>query len=252
MPARSFSKDEEQAPVAIVTGASRNIGRAIAIELARRGASVLVHARDNRGAEETARLVKEAGGQAHVALGDLLESETAPRLVEAAVSAFGQLDIIVANAAIRPEGSIETISLEDWHAVLGVTLDSAFLLAKAAVPELRKSRRGAIITIGGMTAHTGAKNRIHVVTAKAGLVGFTKALAHELGPAGITVNCVSPGLIETERVGAAPLHHHKQSTVLERYGAPAEVAAMVGHLAGENARFITGQVFHVNGGAFIA
>ncbi|MGV6872244.1 SDR family NAD(P)-dependent oxidoreductase [Pseudochelatococcus sp. B33] len=252
MPEQSFSGNDGSAPVAIVTGASRNIGRAIAIELGRLGASVVVHARDRVGAEETARLVREAGGETLVFLGDLLEPETAPQLVQAAVSAFGRLDIVVANAAIRPEGAIETISHEDWRSVMGVTLDSAFLLVKAALQELRNSRRGAVITIGGLTAHTGAANRLHVVTAKAGLVGLTKALAHELGPSGITVNCVSPGLIETERDGHAPLHHHKRSTVLGHYGTPNDVAAMVGQLAGERSRFITGQVFHVNGGAFMA
>ena len=247
-----MSERELAGRAALVTGASRNIGRAIAETLGAGGARVLVHARQDRaGAEETAALVRAAGGEAAVTLGDLADPAVPARVVEAAVSAFGALDILVANAAIRPEASIEELGFEDWRRVMALCLDGAFLLTKAALPALRRSDQGAIVTIGGMSGHSGAANRAHVVAAKAGLAGLTKALAHELGAGGITVNMVSPGLIETRRVGAEPAHHAGRSTALGRRGTPEEVAAAVRMLCGPNARYITGQTIHVNGGALM-
>ena len=237
---------------AIVTGASKNIGRAIAVALAEGGASVLVHGnRDRDGAEGTAEAARRAGARAEVALGDLSQPDVAARLVDAALAAFGGLDIVVANAAIRPESPIDDLTYEDWRRVMAVCLDSAFLLAKAALEPLRRSDGGAIVTIGGLTGHTGATNRAHVITAKAGIAGLTKALAHDLAKDRITVNCVAPGLIETRREGAAPHHHGTRTNPLGRRGAPEEVAAAVRMLCGPNARYITGQTVHVNGGALM-
>jgi 3-oxoacyl-[acyl-carrier protein] reductase len=238
--------------VAIVTGASRNIGRAIAIALGAGGASVLVHAhRDGAGAEETAHLVRDAGGKAEIALGDLGDPDVAGVIVAAALAAFGRLDILVANAAIRPEASIEDMSYEDWRRVMALCVDSVFLLTKAALRPLKESDRAAIVTIGGLTGHTGASNRAHVITAKAAVVGLTKALAHDLGPSDITVNCVSPGLIDTLRSGEVPKHHASRTNVLGRRGTPEQVAASVRMLCGPGARYITGQTVHVNGGALM-
>lgn len=238
--------------VAIVTGASRNIGRAIAVALGAGGASVLVHAHHDRdGAEETARLVSEAGGKASVALGDLSEPDTADALVADALKAFGALDIVIANAAIRPEARIEDLHYEEWRQVMALGVDSVFLLTKAALEHLKRSNQGAIVTIGGLTGHSGAANRAHVITAKAAVVGLTKALAHDLGSSGITVNCVSPGLIETRRTGEEPKHHASRTNVLGRRGTPDEVAASVRMLCGPGGRYITGQTIHLNGGALM-
>ncbi|KQT53142.1 short-chain dehydrogenase [Aureimonas sp. Leaf454] len=243
---------ELEGRVALVTGASRNIGRAIAVDLGRGGARVLVHAhRDGDAAEETARLVREAGGEAAVALGDLADPAVPARIVEAAISAFGGLDILVANAAIRPEGTIESLAYEDWRAVMALCLDSVFLLAKAALPALKASDQAAIVSIGGLTGHSGASGRVHVISAKAALAGLTKALAHDLGPDGITVNTVAPGLIETQRSGAEPAHHASRTNVLGRRGSPEEVASAVRMLAGPSMRYVTGQTLHVNGGALM-
>jgi 3-oxoacyl-[acyl-carrier protein] reductase len=244
---------ELEGRVALVTGASRNIGRAIAVALGTAGASVLVHAgRDAEAAEGTAELVREAGGKAAVFLSDMATQEGPGAAVQAALSAFGKLDIIVANAAIRPEASIDTVAFEEWRQVMAVCLDSAFLLSKAALPALRKSDQGAIVLIGGMTGTSGAAERIHVVAAKAGLTGFGKALAHDLGPDGITVNTVSPGLVATKREGPEPAHHASRTNPLGRRGEPEEIAAAVRMLAGPQARYITGQTLHVNGGALMA
>jgi 3-oxoacyl-[acyl-carrier protein] reductase len=237
---------------AIVTGASRNIGRAIAVALGAGGASVLVHAgSDAEAARRTAELVREAGGAAEVATGDLADPELPARLVEAGLAAFGRLDIVVANAAIRPEGKVDGITYEEWRRVMAIGLDSTFFLARAALPALRRSDRAAIVAIGGLTGHTGAANRPHVIAAKAGVAGLTKALAHDLAADGITVNCVAPGLIETRRAGAAPHHHGARANPLGRRGAPEEVAAAVRMLCGPGARYITGQTLHVNGGAYM-
>jgi 3-oxoacyl-[acyl-carrier protein] reductase len=238
--------------VALVTGASRNIGRAIAVALGSSGASVLVHAHQNRSeAEETARLVVAAGGKSAVALGDLGDPAVAPAIVDAAIKSFGALDIVVANAAIRPERSIEELDYQEWRRVMALCLDSVFLLTKAALPSLKASNQATIVTIGGLTGHSGAGNRAHVIAAKAGVVGLTKALAHDLGPSGITVNCVAPGLINTQRAGEEPKHHATRTNVLGRHGTPEEVAASVKMLCGPDARYITGQTIHVNGGALM-
>jgi 3-oxoacyl-[acyl-carrier protein] reductase len=162
--------------------------------------------------------------------------------------------VLVNNAAIRREAPIDELSVESWHDTLAVVLDGAFFCAQAALPLLRQSPQGALINIGGLTAHTGAKNRAHVVTAKAGLVGLTRALAHDLAPT-ITVNCVSPGMIASDRnsstTSAKPQHHSVHHPLMERRGTMDEVAAMVSWLAGPNARFITGQVMQVNGGTHL-
>ena len=145
------------------------------------------------------------------------------------------------------------MTLADWRAVHTTVLDGAFLAVKAALPHLKKSPAGAVINIGGVSAHIGTKNRAHVVAAKAGLVGFTKALAHDLSEYKITANCVVPGLIETARDPNAALPHHHQvsRTLTGRLGTSEEIASAVRFLAGPNGRYITGQTLHVNGGMYL-
>jgi 3-oxoacyl-[acyl-carrier protein] reductase len=239
--------------IALVTGASRNIGRAIAVALGAGGADVLVHAlSDRQSAEETAALVRATGSAAATLLGDLSDPAMPERIVKAALDRFGGLDILVANAAIRPETAIEDLSFEDWRRVMSICLDSTFLLVKAALPALKSSGAASVVMIGGMTGHSGAAHRAHVVAAKAGLAGLSKALAHDLGAYGITVNTVAPGLIETRRVSSDPAHHASRTNPLGRRGTPEEVAAAVAMLCGPDARYITGQTLHVNGGALMA
>jgi 3-oxoacyl-[acyl-carrier protein] reductase len=241
--------------VALVTGASRNIGRSIALAFADAGASVAIVARSDREAAETvAREIEAMGVASAVLLGDVGKEEDAARLVDQAVEKLGRLDILVNNAAIRREAPIGSLSFSDWKEVFGVTLDGAFLMSRAAIPHLKAGGQGAIINIGGLTAYTGAINRVHVVAAKAGLDGFTKALAHELGTEGVTVNLVSPGMIDTNRQHATTseaAHHKTTRTLVGRRGTPEEVAAAVLYLAGAQARYTTGQTLHVNGGAFL-
>ncbi|HUK10282.1 MAG TPA: SDR family oxidoreductase [Stellaceae bacterium] len=249
-----MSKQELKGRVALVTGASRNIGRAIALDLAAAGAAVVVNALQAR--EEAAAVVREIeqhGGQALLALADVADEARVQGMIDAAVKRFGRLDIVVNNAAVRREEPIEQISLAEFRAVVAIILDAAFMTARAALPYLKSSGGAAIVNIGGMTGHSGAADRVHVVAAKAGLAGLTKALAHELAPVGVTVNCVVPGMIDTVRQSnrEIPLVHRRNPPLVGRRGKPEEVAAMVRHLCGPAGRFITGQTIHVNGGAFM-
>ena len=238
--------------VAIVTGAGRNIGRAIALQLAQAGASVVVNARSNKNeADAVVREIEAAGGKAISQIGDVADPKTAAALAGAALKKFGRIDILVNNAALRAEKSFDDMSYEDWRAVMNATLDSAFHCVKACLAALRKDG-GAIINIGGMSAHIGSKNRAHVLTAKAGLVGFTRALAHDLAEAHITANCVVPGAIDTSRSGdSKPAHHLTHGTITGERGKPDDIAAMVRLLVGPGGRNVTGQTIHVNGGAYL-
>jgi 3-oxoacyl-[acyl-carrier protein] reductase len=246
-----MSPRELDGKVALVTGASRNIGRAIALDLADGGAAVaLVVRADIAGADAVAREIEAQGGQASVIQADISEPAQVQRAVKTTVERFARLDILVNNAGIRPEAPLEQLSLDAWRAVMAVLLDAPFLLAQAALPAL-ESTRGTIINIGGLTAYTGAVHRAHVVAAKAGLDGLTKALAVELAPREITVNLVAPGLIDTARETPEPEHRKARTNLLERRGRPEDVAALVRYLAGPKGRYLTGQTLHVNGGAYL-
>jgi len=240
---------------AIVTGAARNIGRSIALALAAEGAAVIVNAAHSAAAvAETVSLVEIAGGRALACLADITREDEAERLAACAAATFGGIDILVNNAAIRREATLGELTYDDWRAVLAVTLDGAFLCAKAALPYLQKSSAGAIVNMGGMSAHSGSAHRAHVMAAKSGLVGLTHALAHDLAADGITANCVVPGLIETVRgaaAGGVPEHHKRATNLAGRRGEPDEIAALVAFLCGPQARYITGQTIHANGGAFL-
>jgi 3-oxoacyl-[acyl-carrier protein] reductase len=240
--------------VALVTGAGRNIGRAIALTLADAGAAIVVNARQSRDeADATVAEIERRGSRAMTALADVSNPDQVARMVEAAHKQFGRLDILVNNAAVRREAPIDQIGLQEWREIMGIVLDGAFICVKACLPHLRKGGAGAIVNIGGLTGHTGSKNRPHVVAAKAGLVGLTKALAHDLAGDGIMVNCVVPGLIETVRKTSSsvnPGHHALHHTLTGGRGAPQDIADAVLYLV--KSRYVTGQTLHVNGGAYLA
>ena len=240
--------------VAMVTGAGRNIGRAIAQALARQDFPVVVHTgTDKSAAEETAQAVVAEGVETEVVLGDLTDPDTAAALV-AAARRLGTPAVLVNNAALRRAVDFEDMDLQEWRAVLATNLDAAFLCSRAAIGDMLAGGWGRIINIGGMTGHCGAAGRAHVVASKAALVGLSKALAMEFAGRGVTANCVVPGEIETVRGASAGVragHHGKALPPVGRRGEPDEVAAVIAMLCGPQSGYLTGQTFHVNGGTYL-
>ncbi|HEU4659787.1 MAG TPA: SDR family oxidoreductase [Pseudolabrys sp.] len=247
------SNKELAGKVAIVTGAGRNIGRAIARQLADAGAAVVVNAHSNKAeAENVVGEIETTGGKAVMCLGSVGDPKTAEALAATALQSFGRIDILVNNAGMRAEQPFEQMTYADWRKIMDVTLDGAFHCVKACLSALKNSGAGAIVNFGGMSAHRGARDRAHVITAKAGLIGFTRALAHDLAADGITVNCVVPGAVNTTRPASSqnPAHHLTHGTITGERGDPNDLGATVRFLVGPGARFITGQAIHVNGGAY--
>src|SRR6187549_2707606 len=232
--------------VAIVTGAGRNIGRAIALTLAEAGAAVVVNVRSNKAeADGVVDEIEKIGGKAIAILGDVGDDTTAAALADVALKKFGRIDILVNNAALRREKHISDMSFSEWREVMNVILDGTFRCVHACLPALRNN--------GGMSAHIGSKDRAHVMTAKSALVGLSRGLAHDLAADKITANCVVPGAIDTTRPASAqtPAHHLTHGTITGERGNPQDVAAMVRFLCGPNGRYITGQTIHVSGGAYL-
>jgi len=242
------SGSELAGKVALVTGGARNIGRAICRALAAGGAAVMVNARTSRReAEETVALI---GSAAAFCIADITDPPQVSSLIKQTVSRFGRLDILVNNAAARPDAPFESMTFDEWRKVMSIVLDGAFLCTQACLPHMVEAGGGTVINIGGLTGHRGASGRAHVVTAKAGLAGMTKALALDLASKHITVNCVVPGTIGSERGQPHPAGRHSIPPIGRR-GEPEEVAAMVRMLCGPDARYITGQSIHVNGGGYL-
>jgi 3-oxoacyl-[acyl-carrier protein] reductase len=240
--------------VAIVTGSGRNIGRAITLALAAGGAAVVVNARTNRAeADEVVHAIEQSGGRALACLADVTDAGAVQAMAAAALARFGRIDILVNNAAMRDEKAIDAMTIADWRAVMAIILEGAFHCVQACLPALKQSGAGAIVNIGGLSAHTGSRHRAHVIAAKAGLIGLTHALAHDLAGDKVTVNCVSPGLIERARDPGLPepAHHQLNRTLFGPYGTAGDVAAVVRFLSGPGGRFVNGQTIHANGGAFL-
>lgn len=237
--------------VAIVTGGVRRIGKAIAMSLAKDGATVFINAlRSKDEAEATAAEIIAAGGRAFVHLADVADETAIAAMRDRILRETGRIDILVNNAAIRSEQPFTEISLAQWHAVMRAILDGAFICSRAVLPTMVAQSYGRIVNIGGVSAHLGAAGRAHVVTAKSGLVGLTRALSSEFAPHGVTVNCIVPGKIGGERShtsgkgiqGAPPVG---------REGVPQDVADIVHTLCRPQASYLTGQTIHVSGGLFM-
>jgi len=239
--------------VALVTGSGRNIGRAIVLELASRGADVVVNTRESKAeAEAVAGEARGLGVRALVALGDVGRAENVRRIADQALADFGKVDVLVNNAAIRPQRPFLEVTDEEWHHVLDVDLHSAFYTSKAFLPGMVAQGWGRIINLTGMNAIWGTANRPHVAAAKHGLWGLTKALAREFGPKGITVNAISPGPIDTARDEATMSPHIRAQVSLVpagRQGDPREIATLCAYLASDEAAFLSGQMIGVNGAA---
>lgn len=235
--------------VALVTGASRNIGRAIALALAAGGAAVTVNARTSReDADKVAQEIRGAGGQAEAFMADIVDAKAVSSMIEGTLKRFGRLDILVLNASVRKETPFIDMSFDEWKSLTAVTLDGSFHCAKACLPHMIKAGGGAIVTIGGMTALSGAKRRVHGSVGKFGLYGMTRALAKELGEHGIRVNCVAPGQMNTARAADRSARPDVSNVPLGRRVEPEEIADTVRFLCGPGAKMISGQLIYVDGG----
>jgi 3-oxoacyl-[acyl-carrier protein] reductase len=239
--------DEFAGKVALVTGAARNIGRAIALSLASGGAKVAVNTRSNVDqARDVVKEIKALGADAEAYEADVGDPAQVQQMVDAVLKRFGRLDILVLNAALREHVHFDEISYEDWRRVLSTNLDSVFVMTKACLPALKKAGDGRIVTFAGVTALLGLKDRAHVAASKHGVVGLTKALAQDLAEWGIRVNCISPGQIDTSRSRAVV--DRSKDIPLGRRGSPFEIAGVVRMLCGPGGAYMTGQTLHVNGG----
>ena len=240
---------------AVITGSADNIGRATALQLARAGASVTVHAKSNSdGVEETCHLVREAGGSAVGIAADLTTMEGAKALHDAAIGAFGSIDILVNNAALRRNTPYLEMSEAEWDEVIRTNLWPSFHMTQLSLPHMIAKSWGRVVCVGGVAGHKGVRGRVHVATAKAGLIGFVKAVATEFGDRGIVANCVVPGLVSTNRgpaAGAKPDFVGGLANLAGREGTVDEVAHVIAMLCMPNAAFTTGQTVHVNGGAYL-
>lgn len=240
----------------LITGSSRGIGAACARRFARDGWRVAVHYhRSEKEARALAEELRGSGAEAVVVRGDLSDPEQAARAVDRAREALGHLDALVCSAGAALPVQLLTDTTDDqWRRVMGIDLDGVFHTLRAAIPGMVSRKRGAIVTISSMWGVTGGSCEAPYSAAKAGVIGLTKALAKELGPSGIRVNCVAPGAIETDMTAFLTREDRAalaEETPLGRMGAPEEVAEAVRFLAGEEARFITGQVLRVDGGMVI-
>lgn len=241
--------------VALVTGASRGIGRAIALSLAVEGATVVVnYARSEKAAEAVVKEIVEAGGNAIALQGDVSKADEVDNLISQTLEKFGRIDVLVNNAGITRDTLLLRMKPEDWQAVIDLNLTGVFLCTRAVSKIMLKKRQGRIINITSVAGQMGNPGQANYSAAKAGVIGFTKTVAKELAPRGVTVNAVAPGFIETDMT--ADLKNTEEILKfipLNRYGKPEEVAGMVCFLAANPAAaYITGQVFNVDGGMVMA
>lgn len=244
---------------AIITGSGRNIGKAIALLFAENGANVVINgSRNEEAVASVVQEVEELGGQAMAIIADVSNPVDVRIMVDKAMQKFLSVDIAVSNVSIRPRQALLDISIDDWDKVIRTNLSSAFYLAKATVPSMISRDWGRLIHISGHDGFQGASNRAHNVACKAGIHGLTKALAHELGQHHITVNSVSPGVMDTgyRRPEDYPdfeerTQNLKKSLPLRRIGDPEDIAEACLYLASDAAKYVTGQVIHVNGGSYM-
>ena len=242
----------DQRKTALITGAGQNIGRACALALADAGYNIVINGR--RKQEPCVAVAKECqakGVDALVVMGDVGSGPACKALAEAGTSKFGRVDVLVHNAAIRPEKPFLEMDEAEWHEVLNVNMNASFWLARACLPGMVEAGWGRIINFAGMNAMHGYNGRAHVSTSKHGNWGLTKSLAKEFGPKGITVNLISPGPIKSEHDDPAMTRHiNEQASRIPvgRLGEPSEIATVVSMLVSDGGAFVNGQMLQVNGG----
>jgi NAD(P)-dependent dehydrogenase (short-subunit alcohol dehydrogenase family) len=246
-----MSNKELAGRVAVITGAGRSIGRAMALELAEGGCAVVVNVRSNRAeAEAVVKDIESRGGRGMVGVADVVDAKAVHAMADAALKKFGRIDYLINNAALRGEKTIEHMTFEEWRHITGVVLDGAFHCVKACIEAIKKSDAGSIINVGGLTGAMGAPDRVHVVTAKAGVAGFTRGLARELAEYKITVNTLVPAMLAKPDTPNEIPAHPIYRPILGRAAWPTDFAPLARFLVGPGARYITGQTINVNGGTY--
>lgn len=240
---------------ALVTGASQNLGRAMAMALARAGADVIVNARKNHAAAEAvADEIRAMGRQALVVMADVGHPESVEEMAHAALSRFPRVDILVNNAAVRPRQAFLAITFEEWEQVLRTNLYGAIYCTRRFLPAMVSAGSGRIINVSGIDVYEPMTHRAHNMTCKASIIGLTRALAKEFGPAGITVNTIVPGIFDTTRatedypMWPLPPEVIKEMVPVGRFGRPEEVGPLCVFLASDESAYINGQAIHCNGG----
>jgi 3-oxoacyl-[acyl-carrier protein] reductase len=238
--------------VAIVTGAARGIGYATAACLSKLGASVLLQDIDGQAAIERCNRLREAGRDVEACSGDVSNIDDTTMMVEVALKSWGRIDILVNNAGIGGVGkTILELETEEWKRMIEVDLTGVFLCSRAVVPQMIKQRRGSIVNIASITGQMGVGGSTHYSAAKAGVIGFSKALAHEVAQYFINVNVISPGLVDTDMSRTRGIEHQRHLVIWPRIGSVEDIAWAVAYLASDKAEFITGAVLNVNGGAYM-
>lgn len=244
-----------QEKLALVSGGSRGIGRAICLQLAAMGAKVGINYVSNpAAAEETLRMLEEAGGQGFLARFNVADADAVQAGIKDITAQHGQIDILINNAGITRDGLMAIMKEQDWDAVLDTNLKGAFLCSKAAIRGMMKKRWGRIVNVTSVVGATGNGGQVNYAAAKAGLTGLTKSMARELAARNITVNCVAPGYIVTDmtsELGSDVQEALKAQIPLGILGTPEDVAASVAFLVSPGADYITGQTLHVNGGMYM-
>jgi len=239
--------------IAVVTGAARGLGRAIALRLAQDGAAVSVWDLQREGAEETAALIRANSGRAIACVANAASAAQIAAAAARTREALGPVTILVNNAALSPFAAFETITEDIWDGLMAINLKGPFLCTRALIPDMLAAGWGRIINISSSSAQTGSARQVHYAASKAGVIGFTKALAMEYATRGITVNCVPPGFVNTEGLREAPVDvaAFAQLTPMKRPGRPENIAAAVAFLASDDADYVTGHTLSVNGGRYL-
>lgn len=241
--------------VALITGASRGIGRAEARKFARSGWQVA--ANYHRSADRVQQLAEELAAEGCALTpvqADVSDPEQVQRMVQQVLDSFGHIDLLVCNAGVARQGLLTDFSPEDWRRMMAVNLDGTFFCCRAVLPSMIRRQSGCIVTTSSIWGIAGASCEVPYSAAKAGIIGLTKALAREVGPSGIRVNCIAPGVIDTEMNGEYPpevMQQLAEETPLGQIGTPEQVADCALFLASEGASFVTGQVLSPNGGFLI-